>query len=411
MAVVFDKDLTLKEKMREYSMELLKNYARDFEIKGFSKMKKNELAERVAEELLKPDVMFYRMSIFDDKDIKLFERGFNGKIDVGDDDEAFEIVCKLNDLNYIALSRGVFLVPCDVLEAWKKIRTDEFERYRKRSSWVWKCVHFAEELYGVCPVENLLDVVNAKKGIRMNAEELADIYDHFPYDQLWSSRIDNLIVSDVYSSNLDALKDLRMSQGNKPYYVPTPDEVEELYRTLALVSENSYQDLNRYLKNDLFMDPEEAYDIVNELWDNVSTGDDYQENLQWLLDQLDFERDDQAEKVINLFMECMNNTRLISNRGFKPTELFSRSGLGPGNMPTIVPGSSHAAKMLAEAAPQIRKMGFGVDVNGNSVDMSVMSMPMGMNGPVERTTVKVYPNDPCPCGSGKKFKKCCGKNV
>ena len=23
---------------------------------------------------------------------------------------------------------------------------------------------------------------------------------------------------------------------------------------------------------------------------------------------------------------------------------------------------------------------------------------------------KIYPNDPCPCGSGKKFKKCCGKN-
>lgn len=22
---------------------------------------------------------------------------------------------------------------------------------------------------------------------------------------------------------------------------------------------------------------------------------------------------------------------------------------------------------------------------------------------------KVYPNDPCPCGSGKKYKKCCGK--
>ena len=23
---------------------------------------------------------------------------------------------------------------------------------------------------------------------------------------------------------------------------------------------------------------------------------------------------------------------------------------------------------------------------------------------------KTYPNDPCPCGSGKKYKKCCGKN-
>ena len=33
----------------------------------------------------------------------------------------------------------------------------------------------------------------------------------------------------------------------------------------------------------------------------------------------------------------------------------------------------------------------------------------------ESTTVhkepKVYPNDPCPCGSGKKYKKCCGKNA
>jgi len=23
---------------------------------------------------------------------------------------------------------------------------------------------------------------------------------------------------------------------------------------------------------------------------------------------------------------------------------------------------------------------------------------------------RIYPNDPCPCGSGKKYKKCCGRN-
>ncbi|MCH5272025.1 MAG: SEC-C domain-containing protein [Lachnospiraceae bacterium] len=27
-----------------------------------------------------------------------------------------------------------------------------------------------------------------------------------------------------------------------------------------------------------------------------------------------------------------------------------------------------------------------------------------------RKEAKVYPNDPCPCGSGKKYKKCCGRN-
>jgi uncharacterized protein YecA (UPF0149 family) len=29
--------------------------------------------------------------------------------------------------------------------------------------------------------------------------------------------------------------------------------------------------------------------------------------------------------------------------------------------------------------------------------------------PIRRTTPKVGRNDPCPCGSGKKYKKCCGK--
>ena len=31
------------------------------------------------------------------------------------------------------------------------------------------------------------------------------------------------------------------------------------------------------------------------------------------------------------------------------------------------------------------------------------------NAPKKRETKKVYPNDPCPCGSGKKYKQCCGR--
>ena len=30
--------------------------------------------------------------------------------------------------------------------------------------------------------------------------------------------------------------------------------------------------------------------------------------------------------------------------------------------------------------------------------------------PKKRENKKIYPNDPCPCGSGKKYKQCCGKN-
>lgn len=30
-------------------------------------------------------------------------------------------------------------------------------------------------------------------------------------------------------------------------------------------------------------------------------------------------------------------------------------------------------------------------------------------GPKRRENAKIYPNDPCPCGSGKKYKQCCGR--
>ena len=31
--------------------------------------------------------------------------------------------------------------------------------------------------------------------------------------------------------------------------------------------------------------------------------------------------------------------------------------------------------------------------------------------PVKRENAKIYPNDPCPCGSGKKYKQCCGRKA
>ncbi|WP_125143753.1 preprotein translocase subunit SecA [Clostridium transplantifaecale] len=34
-----------------------------------------------------------------------------------------------------------------------------------------------------------------------------------------------------------------------------------------------------------------------------------------------------------------------------------------------------------------------------------------VQAPKKREAKKIYPNDPCPCGSGKKFKQCCGRKI
>ena len=44
-----------------------------------------------------------------------------------------------------------------------------------------------------------------------------------------------------------------------------------------------------------------------------------------------------------------------------------------------------------------------VKVTGTNKDDSAS------HAPKVRTEKKVYPNDPCPCGSGLKYKQCCGK--
>ena len=44
-----------------------------------------------------------------------------------------------------------------------------------------------------------------------------------------------------------------------------------------------------------------------------------------------------------------------------------------------------------------------VKVTGTNKDDSLARAPK------RREDRKVYPNDPCPCGSGKKYKQCCGR--
>ena len=89
-----------------------------------------------------------------------------------------------------------------------------------------------------------------------------------------------------------------------------------------------------------------------------------------------FENIADAKEPLRYAMELSNAEHLWCNRG------FSADGL--------------AVRMAAEK---------------KNTDIAAGLLNQGKaNGQVVRKTAKIYPNDPCPCGSGKKYKKCCGKN-
>ena len=60
-------------------------------------------------------------------------------------------------------------------------------------------------------------------------------------------------------------------------------------------------------------------------------------------------------------------------------------------------------------------------VSAQTVEQAVLAEKHGADGtnkdetaqgvPKKRAAAKVYPNDPCPCGSGKKYKQCCGRKA
>ena len=402
----------LKEKLNLYKKDNLKVFADDIGLTKLSKLKKSELVELVAARLLDPDVMFYRMSIFDDRAIEIFEKSI-GKFYRYTDEEK-DAVSVLNEMDLAVAGRDdageeILFVFDDVAEVWRGVKNEKFDAYRKRASWVWKCLYWTEEMYGYTPIENFLDVINVKKELRMTGDELVEVFDHFPLDRLWTVRLGDIFLSTIYATDPDGLYDLRVRQQGKDYYIPTAAEVEELFDTCALLSTPSYQKMKGYMTKNLNLTETEAEDILLDLWDMISSEDDFHECMQWFMDQFEFKNKKQAGDLINLFMPLSNNTRMIANKGHTPTELSGRIKFGPGNMPVITAGSSLAAEMLAKAAPEIRKKGFGLNLESNATNIPVMDLPNGLDGPAKMSQKKVYPNDPCPCGSGKKFKKCCGK--
>ena len=72
-------------------------------------------------------------------------------------------------------------------------------------------------------------------------------------------------------------------------------------------------------------------------------------------------------------------------------------------------------EMMASIREDTVKMMFRVKVEKPEEREQVAKVPgpnkddSGGKAPVRRNAPKIQPNDPCPCGSGKKYKQCCGR--
>lgn len=415
----------LREHLEEYTRGQLLDQARNLELRKCSQLRKAELIDRIVEEFCTEQMMRARLTCLTKEQITLFRRACRAPQDVSINEVADGMQLCMYWLGGFEEKTDRFCVFEEVAEIFKKIDDKSFEEEQNKKGWMMKCVHFFIEYYGIAPVEVIYELYKLK--VNDTIEEMIDLLWSMPVDVVASCifSMDKLGIENwpkedpLYSSKglfvyIPILEDeefdyLLRQQMDKEFYIPSVQQIEEICRIEYEASSPAYKKLETFFQKKMHMPYENAVSWCLQVWVNSHDGESPAEMLNKLSDaDIEFENDKQMEEFVRLLMEAHNNTRMKENRGHKPNEL--RLKRFAGGMPTIVPGSSHAAAMLREAAPELKAMGIPIDLEGGADTIATTMYPDGIDGKSIKVEKKIYPNDPCPCGSGKKYKKCCGRS-
>jgi len=156
-------------------------------------------------------------------------------------------------------------------------------------------------------------------------------------------------------------QEMILRQSDKPYYYLEKNELLKFENADYNEKTHLYCVLCNYLEGLKHTKPSIIRDIVMRIPRIVEFEKNPPAAAIQILDDLEIilSVKEITPEFTKMLVEFLNNSRLYSNRGYTPNELREQFG-----------------------ARSIQPV---------------------------RTTEKVGRNDPCPCGSGKKYKKCCGK--
>lgn len=369
------------------------------------------LAEKIREELLKPEVMQRRMLLLGDEEIQVFEKAMARKGGFYPDREEMEHLEKLYDLTYVLLYSDDYAeVPKEVEEVYRQFNTPAFQEKRRETFWLYHCLQMVDMICGSAPVSVVCRILKKCLGRKVERKNVEEFWANLPEE------LNPCVLRGEKVISRELLRDslyLRVEemQGKGEFYIPDPDEILEYTENGYPVSDPNYRRLKTFLVRGMNMDIETADEYMPVVWSHISMGAapaDIMEILE--REEFVFSKEEDLQEFVSILMDVNNHTRMMINRGWTPMEMMEKlPPLPRGKRPTIVPMSSEAARLLGETAGELKNMGFDVDLNQSADEIPTISMPDGISGKIAAGTKKVYPNDPCPCGSGKKYKKCCGR--
>lgn len=350
---------TLKDIFNDFDKNDILDIAKEKGMKDVSSFRKDKLIRLLVTHMLRPEEMEKYFACLQDEQMEEMNRMIaQGGIC---EEKTGELLTDLYAAGYIGiLSDGTVTIPEDVASAYRSLDSGQFRERRKRTSFFLKCLRIVGGIYGVIPVDVFLDMVNQHTKQKMTEEELREQMQAIPPEFQEFVMDDGKIYHKEFYPDAEGL--LAVQEG-KTFYFPSEKELHDYSLYGCLPKSAEALKFKSYLKKELGAMDDEA-EMGCRLIQRIIMGGGAMDDIFDVLEGLGLMVDDEREleSLVNAVGIFWNKTRMIENRGFTPEEMSRK---------------------------ELRKK----IIEFQDIQKS-----------------KVYPNDPCPCGSGKKYKKCCGKN-
>lgn len=278
---------------------------------------------------------------------------------------------------YKGSSEMYVVIPDEVADAYRKISSDGYRELHHQSLWLVCCELCFAYTIGYGPISVFMDMYKQNPVVSGDFDEMMRLHKFLP-DYCQSIVISN---DTVYGKNINTpstisyVADAQAEHQNLDYYIADIASISRYSEGPYPFWEKSYEKLHDFLKEKIHLSEQENYDFCKEVYYNSFIGATFPE----LMDTTEAEplmdlSDKETSKLLQLCINAHFATRQCSLKGHTPPEA----------------GQTSADSYID--TPELTDI-----------------MPFGPTQQPVVKSKKIYPNDPCPCGSGKKYKNCCGR--
>ncbi len=351
---------TLEALLNATKVANLQELASAYSIENKSKLKKAELVAQLKEIIADPEQMKRVMKCATDQEFQLMVRIATEEdmSDSGISHDLYQYFAK-NGYFYLVEEKGqiAYAMPLVIKEVFLKIHTKKFCKEREDFQKIWKYCVACANLYGAITPDKVSELYKEHYRRIVTAKQIVEAMDAFSCRSDIAAIKNGHIVNGFMfeSGNVDALI---KEQRDKTYYMPEKEELLRYADPRYYEKTPQLEKLEEHIRKNYTKDEEKIQEFLDSIMFVIQINGSFQDQMR-VFEGFGFSAKSQKQlrQISELLMKVTNYTRMWLNRGYTPLE--------------------YTAQMEAEAH-------------------------------VGRSALKVGRNDPCPCGSGKKYKKCCG---